>query len=487
MLKVLIVDDQSHVVDALELLLEMRGNLETIRASTPAAALEAVRRGSVGVVVHDMNFSESATSGQEGVELFRAIRALDPEMPVVLITAWASLQLAVDLVKQGADDYLQKPWNDEALLRKVKSLMAARQGAEQGAAGLAGANLCGLLFQSAAMRSVVSLAVKAAPSTLPVLVTGPNGAGKEKIAEIVQANSTRQKAPFIKVNVGALPNELFAAELFGAEAGAFTGARSRRAGRFEEADGGTLFLDEMGTLSLESQAKLLRALQSGEFERLGSNHTLKADVRVIAATNIDIRAAIARGEFREDLYYRLAVIEVEVPPLSARPEDIPMLAHALVEAYRTEVRAAAASPALSTDCLRRMQEHPWPGNVRELSNRLRRALLMADGAPIEAAHMGLPIASEPGGLAPSARASQPPPPAPREAAHASPEPAAPEGESSPLGDLSPLERAERETIEKALREADYVVSRAAAALGLSRQALYRRMQRLGLRLKRAVR
>jgi DNA-binding NtrC family response regulator len=311
MLKVLITDDQSHVLDALELVFEMRGGLAVERARTPAEALDRVRAGGIGVVVHDMNFTEGTTSGQEGVRLFRGIRELDPQMPVVLMTAWASLELAVDLVKQGADDYLQKPWNDEALLKKVQNLLRAREhqpagAAAPGAAALSSApagpaaaspapDLCGLLFESAALHSVVSLAVKVAAANVPVLITGPNGAGKEKIAEIVQANSPRRERPFIKVNAGALPDELFSAELFGSEAGAFTGARARREGRFELADGGTLFLDEIGNLSLESQAKLLRALQSGEFERLGSSKTLTADVRVIAATNVDLKRAIAEG------------------------------------------------------------------------------------------------------------------------------------------------------------------------------------------------
>ncbi|MCA9718777.1 MAG: sigma-54-dependent Fis family transcriptional regulator, partial [Myxococcales bacterium] len=359
MLRVLIVDDQPHVLDALELMLEMRGGLQVARATSPAEAEAALRGGDIGVVVQDMNFTAGTTSGAEGAALFERLRAIDPEAPIILMTAWASLSRAVELVKRGADDYLQKPWDDEALLKKVKNLLTARQQRAARSRDPQGEPaLCGLLFRSARMRAVVSLALKVAGADVPVLVTGPNGAGKEKLAEIVQANSARRDAPFIKVNVGALPDELFAAELFGAEAGAFTGARARRVGRFEAADGGTLFLDELGTLSLASQAKLLRALQTGEFERLGSSVTRTADVRIIAATNIDMPASIAAGRFREDLYYRLAVIELEVPPLAERVDDIVPLAEAFIEAFSG--RAARLDPS----SVAALERHPWPGNVR---------------------------------------------------------------------------------------------------------------------------
>jgi DNA-binding NtrC family response regulator len=341
------------------------------------------------------------------------------------------------------------------------------------------------LFESAALHSVVSLAVKVAAANVPVLITGPNGAGKEKIAEIVQANSPRRERPFIKVNAGALPDELFSAELFGSEAGAFTGARARREGRFELADGGTLFLDEIGNLSLESQAKLLRALQSGEFERLGSSKTLTADVRVIAATNVDLKRAIAEGRFREDLYYRLAVIEIEVPPLCDRRDDILPLATALIARHAT-ASGTATPPALGSAAVAALEAYDWPGNVRELKNRLQRALLVAEGALLEPDHLGLGSSSTAAGsdrpgsapAPPAARASRPGtlPPTPDDP----PDPALADR------DLSPLERAERDTIQRALGQADYVISRAAGALGLSRQALYRRMQRLGMKVRRDV-
>lgn len=468
-LKVLIVDDQSHILDALELLFELRGDLSVARASSPEQALSILRAGGIGVVVHDMNYTEGTTSGEEGERLFENIRKIDPAMPVLLMTAWAALRAAVDLVKRGADDYLQKPWDDEALLKKVTHLLRVREH-QQGTdtSPMKNADLCGLRFSSAAMHSVVSLAVKVAASNVSVLVTGPNGAGKEKVAEIVQANSARNSEPFLKVNVGALPDELFAAEIFGAEAGAFTGAKSRRVGRFEAADGGTLFLDEMGNLSMESQAKLLRALQSGEFERLGSSQTRKADVRIIAATNVNLPSAIAEGRFREDLYYRLAVIELEVPALAERVDDIIPLANVLLAHHWQAANPAGVdrAPSFTPACLVALTSHEWPGNVRELQNRVQRALLIADGVAIEVEHLGLQAKAQPSSLPPVV-----PPPG-----------ATPPSRSA----LSPLEHAERETIEKALNDSGYVVSKAAGLLGLSRQALYRRMQRLGLKVKREV-
>ncbi|MCA9706545.1 MAG: sigma-54-dependent Fis family transcriptional regulator [Myxococcales bacterium] len=459
MLRVLVVDDQSHVLDALELLFEMQGDLPVVRASSPEQAVEALRAGGIGVVVQDMNFGAGTTSGDEGVALFGRLRALDPEVPVVLMTAWASLGQAVALVKQGADDYLQKPWDDARLLKKVKALMAAREqglASRRGSGGRGAPDLCGLLSRSARMQAVVSLAIKVAAADVPVLVTGPNGAGKEKLAEIVQANSARREGPFVRVNVGALPDELFAAEIFGAEAGAFTGARARREGRFEAADGGTLFLDEIGNLSLESQAKLLRALQTGEFERLGSSVTRRADVRIVAATNIDMASSIAAGRFREDLYYRLAVIELEVPPLEERVEDIVPLAEAFVAQH------AERPVRLSEAGIAALEHHRWPGNVRELQNRIRRALLVAEGPKLEPEHLGLELAAPGAEDEPSLGS---------------------EGEADEPG-ISTLEQAERDAIEQALVIHGYVISRAAAALGLSRQALYRRMRRLGVAVRR---
>jgi DNA-binding NtrC family response regulator len=297
-MKVLVVEDQAAVAQALCVLLRLNA-IPCASAATPAEALAVMEGGGVGLVIQDMNFSPGATSGEEGMDLFRRLRALSPGLPVLVLTAWTSLETAVRMMKDGASDYMGKPWDDARLLAAVRALLQAGASAGAGAPARPGRasreemarahDLRELVYESEAMHRVVSLAVQVAGADVPVLITGPNGVGKEKLAEIVQANSGRKARPFVKVNAGALPDELLESELFGAEAGAFTGAVKRRVGRFEAADGGTLFLDEIGNLSPAGQAKLLRVLQSGEFERLGSSETRKVDVRVLAATNADLR------------------------------------------------------------------------------------------------------------------------------------------------------------------------------------------------------
>ena len=455
-MKVLVVDDQPHVRQALALLFSLRG-VDVVSASGPEEALEIQAREPLGVVVQDMNFRAATTSGEEGAALFRALRQVDPELPVILMTAWGSFEMAVALVKEGAADYLQKPWDDELLLRKVQNLLAARRAAAPASTSSATFDDCGLVYESAEMAALLRLARKVAPSPVPVLITGANGVGKEKIAEVVQRNSERAERPFVKLNIGALPDELFEAELFGAEAGAFTGATKLRLGRFETAHGGTLFLDEMGTISSNAQAKLLRVLQTGELQRLGSSRTQKVDVRVIAATNADLRAEIAAGRFREDLYYRLAVIELAVPSLVERIDDVLPLAHHFAR------RFGSAGVRFADDAVAALLAHEWPGNVRERENAVRRAALMAEGELVRADDLGLVRAAVP-------RRAEP----------------APRPGAGPVAGLSHDERVERDRIERALDESDYVVARAASALGLSRQALYRRMRRLDLTLSRGV-
>src|SRR6185369_5579558 len=405
-LKVLIVDDQPAVLAALEVLFDVHG-FETLAARTPEQALELIRSEELGVVLQDMNFHRDATSGEEGEQLLSAIRALDPELPVVLMTAFQSLEAAVRLVRAGASDYIAKPWNDDKLIATVKNLIRLRQlsqenlrlrtSSNRSRAGLASEHdLCGLVYESAAMHEVVRLAAKVAPSEAAVLVTGPNGSGKERVAQIVQANSRRKDKPFVKVNAGGLPDELLEAELFGAEAGAYTGAKKLRIGRFEEADGGTLFLDEIGNLSVMGQMKLLRVLQTGEFQRLGSNTTRKVDVRLISATNANLPRAIAQGGFREDLYFRLNVIELAVPPLCDRPDDILPLAEHLLAQHRT---SSGQAYEMAADARQALVDYEWPGNVRELENRMQRATLVCQAPLITAADLGLAAGSA---------ASQPP-------------------------------------------------------------------------------
>ena len=438
---VLVIDDSPAVCAALEVLFALHA-ARVIGAASPAEGLALLRREPVDLVIQDMNFRREATTGEEGVALFHDIRRAYPDLPIVLMTAWTHLETAVELVKAGAADYLAKPWDDARLLTTVRNLLdlgqaradagALRQRHRDARAALAQRfDLCGAVYESEPMHTLVAMATQVAHADVPVLITGPNGSGKEVLADIIQANSAVRAGPYVKVNLGALPGELIEAELFGTEAGAFTGARAR-VGRFEAAHGGTLFLDELGNLAAAGQAKLLRVLQSGQFEPLGSNRTRSTQVRIVAATNLDLRAAIRAGDFREDLYYRLNVIELEVPPLAARPEDIiPLARHFLEGAHSL---SAAAEQALA--------QYPWPGNVRELRNVIRRACLLSDSAEIAAATLGLPaLTREP------ADVSQP----------------------------------ERSAVEAALARSEGNVSRAARELGLSRQALYRRMERLGLK------
>jgi DNA-binding NtrC family response regulator len=431
-----------------------------------------------------MNFSKDTTSGNEGVDLFRAIRALDPDLPVILLTAWTSLESAVALIKEGAADYVAKPWDDQKLVLSVQNLLQLRA-ARFEALRLANRDalareelarrfdLCGLVYRSRAMHEVVSLAVHVAPSDAAVLIGGPNGSGKEKLAEIVQANSRRREHPFVRVNAGGLPDQLLEAELFGAEPGAFTGSTKLRVGRFEAAHQGTLFLDELGNLSPTGQMKLLRVLQTGEFQRLGSSTTRRADVRLISATNVDLKAEIAAGRFREDLYFRLNVIELGVPPLAHRPEDIELLAKHFLARHAPERSLVFAREALALLC-----DHEWPGNVRELDNRVQRAVLVCGEGPIGVSHLG----ERTSGAHAAASDTRPSAPPSSGAPSASAPASAPSARAG-----NPLEDAERSVVESALARASGVVSRAAAELGLSRQALYRRMDRLGIEIERRVR
>jgi DNA-binding NtrC family response regulator len=437
---VLVIDDSEAVRTALDVLLSLHG-ARVLGAESAAGGLDLLAREAVDLVVQDMNFRREATSGEEGVALFRQIRAQYPELPVILLTAWTHLETAVELVKAGASDYVAKPWDNARLLTTVRNLLdlhaaraenraIRRRRAAVRSELAARFELNGLVYESEAMHALVATAARVAHADVPILISGPNGAGKEVIADVVQANSAVKKGPYVKVNVGALPDSLMEAELFGTEAGAFTGAKART-GRFEAADGGTIFLDELGNLSAQGQAKLLRVLQTGEYERLGSNTTRRTRARVIAATNANLPQLIRDGKFREDLLYRLNVIELEVPPLAARPEDVLPLAQHFLEPGFT----------LSADALRALARYSWPGNVRELRNAIHRACLLSVDNVVTAKSLALPVTAE-------------------------------------AADGSNIDR---QAIEQALLIADGVVAHAARDLGLSRQALYRRMEKLGLK------
>lgn len=444
MRRVLIIDDHPGVGQALELLLSLH-DIEAHVATSPADGLALLDQRSYGLVIQDMNFTADTTSGEEGAALFRAIRARRPDLPIILLTAWTRLDAAVALVKAGAADYLAKPWDDAKLLATVENLLELGEANREAAqlrdarrerhARLAGKyDLAGLVFGSDAMASLLDLAGQIAGAAVPVLITGPNGAGKERIAAFVHANSAVRSGPLVALNCGALPGELIEAELFGSDSGAYTGAAKARVGRFESADGGTLFLDEIGNLPLAGQVKLLRVLETGQFERLGSSKTRQVTVRVLSATNADLRAMVKSGAFREDLFYRLNLIELALPPLAERRDDVlPLAQHFL--AGRARLSDAGREALLS---------HAWPGNVRELKNAVERAALLCQGAEITAELLGLQDAGNVGNA------------------------------------WRNLDEPSREAVIAALGAAGGVVSRAATQLGLSRQALYRRLERYGI-------
>jgi DNA-binding NtrC family response regulator len=442
---VLVIDDNPAVSQALSLLFGLH-DIRTLTAVTPQKGLSLVAREKVDLVIADMNFTADTTSGEEGVALFRALRAQHPDLPVILLTAWTHLEAAVQLIKAGAADYIGKPWDNDKLLTTVENLLELAEAtrerqrlqeeqrrrreklAEQ-------YDLCDIVFASDAMERVVELACRVARADVRVLITGPNGAGKERIAQIVHANSAVRSGPFVAINCGAIPAELIESELFGAEAGAYTGAGKARVGRFELADGGTLFLDEIGNLPLAGQVKLLRVLETGQFEMLGSSKTRSSRARILSATNADLPQLIREGRFREDLYYRLNVIDIAIPALSERAADIlPLARHYLGPDLQFSEEAAAALLA-----------HEWLGNVRELRNSIERARLLARDNVVTAADLNLPLPSTQRAAAAAAA---------RETEHFS-----------------------REVLETTVREAGGNISRAAQSLGLSRQALYRRLER----------
>ncbi|WP_394227734.1 sigma-54-dependent transcriptional regulator [Pseudoalteromonas spongiae] len=439
--KILIIDDNPAVLDALSLLLEIHG-YDVVTAKTPFEAEQTVRYQRIALAIQDMNFAADTTSGEEGISLFYTLRQLNANLPIILITAWTELETAIELVKAGAADYIAKPWDDNKLLTTIANLVALGK-AQQDNAVLARqhderhlphqqANLAGLIYASTAMERVVDMALQLAKSDVSVLITGPNGSGKERIAEIIQLNSNLAHQPFIKVNAGALPGELIEAELFGAEAGAYTGANKQRIGRFEAADGGTLFLDEIGNLPPSGQMKLLRVLQTGEFERLGSVQTKQVKVRVISATNADLQHDIKAGRFREDLYYRLNVIELRLPPLAERKDDImPLVKHFLPN----------RECGLATE--QALINYPWPGNVRELENACKRAAVLKPSGPLALADFGLVTATN-------------------------------EVKTALNHEPNKIE------IEAAMREYHGVIAKVARHFGLSRQALYRRLQKFDI-------
>ena len=447
--KVLLADDQHDILEALTLLLKGEG-YDVMAVRSPQAVIAAVEREDFDALLIDMNYARDTTSGAEGLDLLGRLRAIDSCPPVVVMTAWGSVDGAVEAMRRGARDYVEKPWDNRRLLATLRAqtelgraLRRSRQLEHENRA-LRREAVGELIAESAAMQPVLRLIERIAPSDANVMILGEHGTGKEVVARKLHSTSPRAGGPLVAVNVGGIPDGLFESELFGHVKGAFTDARTDRAGRFELADGGTLFLDEIATLPLPQQAKLLRVLETGEFERVGDSRARRVQVRLVAATNADIHAETAAGRFREDLLFRLNTIEVRLPPLRERREDIPLLGSHFLRRYATRYRKAITgfSPRATEALLR----HTWPGNVRELDHTVERAVLMTEGTLVHTRDLGLRSGAD---------------------------------DAASLERMS-LEDVERILIQKAMDRAGGNVSEAAKALGLSRSALYRRINRHGL-------
>jgi DNA-binding NtrC family response regulator len=443
---ILIADDQPDVLEALRLLLKAEG-YRTEPASSPTGILAAIEARDFDAALIDLNYTRDTTSGEEGLDLLKKIQALDNTLPVVVMTAWGSIDLAVEAMRRGARDFIQKPWDNVRLTATVRTQVelsrALRTGRRLEAENLLlrGEGRPLMIAESAAMQPVLQMIARVGPSDASVLITGENGTGKGLIAQALHAVSARAGKALVTVNTGGLAEGVFESELFGHVKGAFTDARADRVGRFELAAGGTLFLDEIANIGPAQQAKLLRVIETGQFEPVGASRTRSVDVRILSATNADLVAETAAGRFREDLLFRLNTVEIHVPPLRERREDIPLLAAHFLRrhAERYRKRLTAFEPAAIDALL----DHAWPGNVRELDHAVERAALMGEGERITARDLALRT--------------------PRESV-------------ARLDEMS-LEDVERLLIRKALARFDGNISQAASALGLSRSALYRRLER----------
>src|SRR5690348_5296067 len=389
---ILIADDQADVLEAFRFLIKGEG-YSALPVTSPAAVVTEVEARDFDAVLMDLNYTRDTTSGQEGLDLLNRIQMLDSTLPVIVMTAWGSVELAVEAMRRGARDFIQKPWDNarlSAILKTQNQLgRALRKGQRLEAENraLRAERFPQLIAGSAAMRPVLDVISRVGPSDANVLVTGENGTGKGLVAQTLHSVSLRSTRPLVTVNTGGLAEGVFESELFGHVKGAFTDAKTDRVGRFEMADGGTLFLDEIANISPALQAKLLRTLETGEFERVGSSKTRRVDVRVFSATNADIAADVAEGKFRQDLLFRLNTIEIRLPPLRDRREDIPLLA----SQFAAAVAARYGQPrrAFSPEAMTALLEHPWPGNVRELEHVVERALLLCQGEVVSPADLAL--------------------------------------------------------------------------------------------------
>lgn len=447
--RLLIADDQRDVLEALRLLLKTEGfAIET--AASPGAILDALQSREFDAVLMDLNYTRDTTSGQEGLDLLGRIQAIDSTLPVIVMTAWGSVELAVEAMRRGARDFVQKPWENARLLAVLRTQIelggALRRSQRLEAENrlLRTEGLPTFIANAESMQPVLRLITSIGPSDANVLITGEHGSGKEVVARTLHALSHRGSRPLVAVNTGAVPEGIFESELFGHVRGAFTDAKSDRIGRFELAHGSTLFLDEIANIPLSQQAKLLRVLESGEMERVGSSQTRRVDVRIISATNADLNQEVAAGRFRQDLHFRLNTVEIHVPPLRERRQDVPSLAMHFLNRYAQRYRKPVRS--FDPPAMQAMLEYSWPGNVRELDHAVERAVLLAHGESVQVSDLGLRAARE---------------------------------VAQKLEDLS-LEEVESFLIRKAIDRYAGNISQAADALGLSRSALYRRLQKYGI-------
>jgi len=447
--RILIADDQPDVLEALKLLLKIEGyQIDAVKS--PAAVIKAVESRDFSMVLIDLNYARDTTSGQEGLDLLAKLQNIDSNLPVVVMTAWASVEIAVEAMRRGAKDFITKPWDNPRLLAIVRnqvelgSTVRAYRRLEQENQLLRGKEAGPtLIAESVAMRPVLDMISRVGPSDANILITGENGTGKGIIAQALHAVSHRDKKPFISVNMGGLPEGIFESELFGHVRGAFTDAKVDRAGRFELADGGTLFMDEIGNIPLSQQAKILRTLETGEFERVGSSRTFQANVRLVSATNSDLQQQVAEGKFRQDLLFRLNTIHLHLPPLRERREDIDLLAQFFLKNHVK--RYGKAITGFDESAVEAMRTYPWPGNVRELDHSVERGCLMAQGKVIRAVDLGLNA-----------------------------------GNSTPQIEDMSIEEVEAYLIKKTLARCDGNARKAAEELGLSRSAFYRRLEKYGL-------
>lgn len=453
---ILIADDQRDIREALRLLLKAEG-VGSVVAEGPAAALDAARRQRFDAALIDLNYTRDTTSGAEGLELLRELKKLDAELPVVVMTAWGTIDIAVEAMRFGAGDFIEKPWDNQRLMSVVRTQLAlARSRGETAKLKreneiLRAGGEEDFIGDSPAMRNLLAQLDRVAPTDANVLILGENGTGKGVVARRLHARSARADKSLVKVNMGGIPESVFEAEMFGHVRGAFTDAKSDRIGRFELADGGTLFLDEIANIPPAQQPKLLRVLEDGELERVGSSRTLKVDVRLISATNADLAAEVARGAFRRDLLFRLNTVELRLPPLRERGSDISLLAQAFLARFAK--RYQRSELAFAPSALRALGAYPWPGNVRELSHVIERAVLMHDGDTLDEAALNLrPEATHAISGAASLAASE----------------------------ATTVDAAEERLVRQALEQTGGNIQRAATLLGLSRPSLYRRMEKYGI-------